>query len=206
MQSTAGQKLRGRGRPRGGNAKALILSGAVKAFAEFGFHDCSVEKILTASGVSRTNFYRVFKNKEQVFDAVVNQGLRNIDTILASAFRESELLASDEEKIECVLSQYLRACFASGPMVTVMNQREYTSPQYRRMRDASLENIRREIARLMVYAGHDEPNPLMLEGTLAAIDQVIVLVYRQERSSAKRFQVAFETIMPMIEAFAELSR
>jgi hypothetical protein len=91
-------------------------------------------------------------------------------------------------------------------MVTVMNQREYTSPQYRRMRDASLENIRREIARLMVNAGHDEPNPLMLEGTLAAIDQVIVLVYRQERSSAKRFQVAFETIMPMIEAFAELSR
>ena len=54
----------------------------------------------------------------------------NADSILSSAFRESESLASDDEKIEYVLSQYLQACFASGPLVSVMNQRAYTSPVF----------------------------------------------------------------------------
>ena len=206
MGSSVKGRSRGRGRPRGSNAEALVLAGAVEAFAEYGFHECSVEKILATSGVSRTNFYRFFNNKEQVFDAVVSQGMRNIDSILASAFRESEALARDEEKIEYVLSQYLQACFASGPLVTVMNQREYTSPGFKRMRDVSLERVRTEISRLMMNAGYAEPNPLMLEGTLAAIDRVIVLVYQQEKKPARRFQVAFETIMPMMGAFVNLFR
>jgi AcrR family transcriptional regulator len=206
MSAKSQKAAKGRGRPKGSNAESIVLTGAVQAFAEYGFHDCTVEKILAASGISRTNFYRFFKNKEQVFNAVLRQGFQGMDSVLVSAFRTAAELPGDEEKIDHVLTQYLHACFDSGPLVSVMNQREYTSPNFKHIRDASLETTRSHIARLMMDAGYSEPNPLILEGLLAAIDRVVVLVYQQERSAKRRFKVAHESIMPIISAMAGLFR
>ncbi|WP_166244448.1 TetR/AcrR family transcriptional regulator [Paenibacillus turpanensis] len=43
-----------------------ILNGALKAFAEYGYHGCQVSKIARAAGVADGTIYLYFKSKEEI--------------------------------------------------------------------------------------------------------------------------------------------
>lgn len=54
-------------------ARRRILAAAIQVFGTYGFGKSTVEDIAAAAGVSKPLFYRQFKNKHDVFEAVIEQ-------------------------------------------------------------------------------------------------------------------------------------
>lgn len=59
--------------PRESVAVRRILAAAVQIFGTFGFNKSTVQEIAAAAHVSKPLFYRHFKNKQDVFEAVIEQ-------------------------------------------------------------------------------------------------------------------------------------
>ena len=205
-QAAEAKQGRGRGRPPGGTAEKRILAGAIEAFAENGFHDCTVEAILAASGVARPTFYRAFKSKEDVFRAVVSLGLENIDQILEEAIAEADSLATGDERVEWVLRKYLNACFDSGAMVGVMNLVDDSMPDLAGMREASSQRVGLLLSRKVSDQGYTSPDPLLIEAFLAAINRVVILSYSEEKTPGARFNRAWSILQPLTAAFGSVVR
>jgi len=68
------------------NQRERILSAVVKATAELGYADMSVEAIIARAGVSRRTFYEHFKNKEDAFLAAYDAAVRQIVTHVRHAY------------------------------------------------------------------------------------------------------------------------
>ena len=60
--------------PRPDNAaRRRILAAAIQVFGTYGFSKSTVQEIAAAAHVSKPLFYRQFKNKQHVFEAVIEQ-------------------------------------------------------------------------------------------------------------------------------------
>jgi AcrR family transcriptional regulator len=83
-----------------------ILDKAKNLFIEHGYHGLSMREIAEAVGVSKPALYYHFKDKEELFIAVLNKNLDNtgkeIDEIRSSSITSSEMIA---KFIEYVLTQ-----------------------------------------------------------------------------------------------------
>lgn len=55
------------------NTKEKIILVAYKAFINSGFHNTSMQQLVALSGLSKGAFYHYFKNKEALYEAVINQ-------------------------------------------------------------------------------------------------------------------------------------
>ncbi|MBJ17904.1 MAG: hypothetical protein CL933_00635 [Deltaproteobacteria bacterium] len=59
--------------PRESPARSRILVAAIQVFGTYGFSKSTVQEIAAAAGVSKPLFYRHFKNKQVVFEVVVER-------------------------------------------------------------------------------------------------------------------------------------
>jgi len=192
-----------RGRPAGSTARVTILEGAAQAFAESGFHDCTVASILSASTVSRTNFYRFFDNKEQVFEALLDQRFDYLDKQMQQAFADTKAIRSNEEKIDHVSMIYLQACFDAGPLLRVLLQETFTVPEHQRLREHTLARFRRGISTLIMQAGYRKPDPLLLEAILAGIERIVLVTSKRKASSSEKFRIAYDRIRTLVRAISK---
>ena len=123
-----------------------ILRAAMHVFGRLGYVDTRVEDILTEAEISRPTFYRYFKSKEDVFDAV--------DEVLSMSFLQTwtsaiESVEDPLEKIEKGADAYLRWLQATGPIAGVTLQES--------SRPGSRLGPRREAAlRIIVDVFHSE--------------------------------------------------
>jgi AcrR family transcriptional regulator len=56
-----------------GEARRRILAAAIQVFGTYGFSKSTVQEIAAAAHVSKPLFYRQFRNKQDVFEAVIEQ-------------------------------------------------------------------------------------------------------------------------------------
>ncbi|MCR9095114.1 MAG: TetR/AcrR family transcriptional regulator [bacterium] len=56
-----------------GSARRRILAAAIQVFGTYGFSKSTVQEIAAAAHVSKPLFYRQFENKQDVFEAVIEQ-------------------------------------------------------------------------------------------------------------------------------------
>jgi AcrR family transcriptional regulator len=102
-----------------------ILRAAMNVFGRLGYPDARVEDILEDAGISRPTFYRYFKSKEDVFDAV--------DEVISMSFLQTwtSAVASVDgplEKLEKGVDAYLQWLYATGPVAST-TRRQSTHPQ-----------------------------------------------------------------------------
>ena len=107
-----------------------ILRAASEVFGRLGYADTRVEDILEEAGISRPTFYRYFKSKDDVFDAV--------DEVLSMSFLQTwtAAVASVEDpldKVEKGIDAYLQWLRATGPVAGV-TARESSRPGSRHSR------------------------------------------------------------------------
>lgn len=96
-----------------------ILRAASEAFGRLGYVDTRVEDIIEEAGISRPTFYRYFKSKDEVFDAV--------DEVLSMSFLQTwtsavESVEDPLDKIEKGVDAYLQWLQATGPVAGVTVQ------------------------------------------------------------------------------------
>ncbi len=63
---------------RGLRTQQRILDAALQAFAERGYHGCSIDRITTVARCSRVSFYQYFASKEAVFGHLAGQVARQV--------------------------------------------------------------------------------------------------------------------------------
>ena len=102
-----------------------ILRAAMNVFGRLGYADTRVEDIIGEAGISRPTFYRYFKSKEDVFDAV--------DEVVSMSFLQTwtSAVASVEDpvqKLEKGVDAYLQWLYATGP-VAGTTRRHSTHPR-----------------------------------------------------------------------------
>jgi len=70
-------------KPKGQNAKALLIKVATSLFAEKGYASTSVREIVERTGVTKPVLYYYFKNKEGIFHAALDQAYLELEALLA---------------------------------------------------------------------------------------------------------------------------
>jgi AcrR family transcriptional regulator len=94
-----------RPRPRGdADTAAAILAAAEREFAARGFHEARIEDIVRAAGVSRGTFYNYFKDREDVFLALLDRVVGEMFALTADAVG-----ATPEARVESGNRAYLEA-------------------------------------------------------------------------------------------------
>ena len=118
------------GRPKadqlqGDALKRHVIQSAAVAYAEWGYHGCSVEKIAKVAGISRPLFYRLFASKDDVLDKVVEEV--NLD--LFDSTKAATLSVSDPgDMLDAAIDAYFQWCEHHQP-VARMIYRELNDPQ-----------------------------------------------------------------------------
>ncbi len=75
-------------------ARAAIVKAAMKAFAEKGYHEATMDDVASVMGVSKGAIYPYFKSKQELFSEVYREGLVSFRNILQSSFTGGDVLAS----------------------------------------------------------------------------------------------------------------
>ena len=151
------------GRPRsthlqGKALKEHVLNAAGMVYGEVGYHDCSVDKIAKAAGISRPLFYRLYDSKDQVLDILIQRTNKQ----LVDNTRDVTLALTDFFQIlDASIDVYFRWCLENKHIV---------------------RSIYREINDLQSPAGKRYENFLydMLNNNMARFAKVNVNTFRPE--------------------------
>ena len=99
---------------RGSRTVEALLEGAAEVFARKGYHAASVAALCRAGGLANASFYQYFKDKRQIWDALVDRGRDRVREALAGA-----------RGLEETSSRLLEAFQASGTSVQVFREAEF---------------------------------------------------------------------------------
>ncbi|MFS0783112.1 TetR/AcrR family transcriptional regulator [Bacillus sp. 1P06AnD] len=80
-----------RGRKKGSNgeeSRSHLLSAAIDLFSQHGYHDTKISDIVSKADVSQPTFYLYFKNKEALFEELIEQFRRELFELVACSKME----------------------------------------------------------------------------------------------------------------------
>ena len=154
-------------------ARAMILEGAARAFAERGFRATSVEDVLAAAGVARRTFYRLFGSKEDVAVALYHFGTE----LLLDACRDVVREESDPlRQLGRCIDAHLANAREFGRLIFVLGgeaQRHESALHARRMQ------VHEELVAVLVAGARErgvDGDPLLLRGLVLALEGLTRLV------------------------------
>lgn len=162
------------GRPKGSNADTVILKGAAIAFSRLGYARCRIEDILQVAEASRTNFYRHFANKDDVYRQLVTRELRYARTSLEHVIATLPEGLDVEEKLRRVIARDVEIALEAGPFLRTMYAETGTLEGYEELWAEKNRYFRALISDLLEGTGLPRPDPLLLEAVLTGIEHVLV--------------------------------
>lgn len=186
-----------RGRPKGSNAKVEILQGAKAAFSEHGFGDCTVSDILKASGCSRTNFYRHFDSKEDVFKTLVFGRLHELEAELKASLAVSPTDLGLKGQLETFFRLFFNRCFSLGALAPVMLEAYNSHPEHRDV-CAQIKDLRIDLLAALLKNNDLPPvDRLLLDALVSATDRIVSVLSEQTAPVDQKIDRAVEQAMKM---------
>jgi AcrR family transcriptional regulator len=110
-------------------ARARIIEGALRVFAEKGYHEATMEDVAERLHVSEGTIYLYFRSKRELFKAISNVGEDQVAGIISSAIESEDPVKSF---VDLATSTYEKYEPISGLMVELLAEAS---------RDASLRRI-----------------------------------------------------------------
>lgn len=86
-----------------------IFNAAINEFAEHGFESTNINNIAQNAGVSIGSMYKYFKNKEELYLAIIHFGVESLKGILEETISGEEDLFGKIEKIIKAIQSYSRS-------------------------------------------------------------------------------------------------
>lgn len=163
-------------------ARALILAGAGRVFAERGVRATAVEDLLVAAGVSRRTFYRLYESKEDVAAALYRFGTERLLAACRQAVAEE---CEPLRQLERCIDAHLANAREFGRLVFVLGgeaQRHESALHARRMEvhDSLVALLSAALERRCPAI-----DPLLVRGLLLALEGV-TRVALQEADEGRR--------------------
>lgn len=194
------------GAPTDESLRGRILEAAVQQLRRFGGAKTNVVDIARAMGTSHTTLYRHFRSKAEIFDAVVEQAMRD-EAVMASAFVAADGSAAGRlEAMVLSLQARKRERLASDPEIyalyrRIMEERPEIIAAYGRAMTGLVERILADGVRRGEFRIEDIP-------TAAGVvrDAVTVFVHPMHVESAVRAGMPIEdmaraVVRTLVKAF-----
>ncbi|MDD2540201.1 MAG: TetR/AcrR family transcriptional regulator [Desulfuromonadaceae bacterium] len=108
LRTSKGNKMAGRIRESTEVRQIQITEAALKVIGQKGINGATTAEIASAAGISEGNIYRHFKNKEEIFIAVVNKIGKDLESLLDAVSDIADPLQKLEEIFKNHLS-YIEA-------------------------------------------------------------------------------------------------
>ena len=152
--------------------RVRILRGAAHAFGRLGFGATSVEAILEAAGVSRRTFYKTFRSKEDVLRVLFEN---SVGMLLKAVTQAQRSKGSREDRLDHAVGAYVRVHAEAGPLARVLLLEQFSpgSP-LAQQREAAMATFSRLIGAAMSAQGQAGPDPILVRGVVAAINEIAV--------------------------------
>ncbi|MGO4673918.1 TetR/AcrR family transcriptional regulator [Bosea sp. 2YAB26] len=96
-----------------GGARRLILDTAARLLRQGGYHQTTLREIAEAVGIRKASLYYHFASKEEIVEAVVNDGVRFVQEAVVAALQGSEG-AEPRARLECAIHAHLTALHGHG--------------------------------------------------------------------------------------------
>ncbi len=91
-----------------GGARRLILDHAARLLRSNGYHQTSLREIAEAVGIRKASLYHHFRSKEEIVEAVVNDGVRFVHEAVSAAL-ETAGSAEPRRRLEAAIAAHLSA-------------------------------------------------------------------------------------------------
>lgn len=91
-----------------GGSRRLILDTAARLLRSGGYHQTTLREIAEAVGIRKASLYYHFASKEEIVEAVVNDGVRFVHQAVAAALAETEG-AAPRDRLEAAIGAHLTA-------------------------------------------------------------------------------------------------
>jgi AcrR family transcriptional regulator len=102
----------GKAVPEGGSRR-LILDMAARLLRSGGYHQTTLREIAEAVGIRKASLYHHFASKEEIVEAVVNDGVRFVHEAVAAAL-EAAAQAGPRQRLEAAIAAHLSALHGHG--------------------------------------------------------------------------------------------
>lgn len=146
-----------------------ILAGAAEAFRSHGIEGATVEDILRAAGVSRRTFYKAFKSKEDVLDAL-HRGLADL---FMQAIRLASVSSKQEERIHSCIDVFLLAAQRSSGLMLQLQAEAQRRERLGLRRQAMFRELTAMIEDGFREAGREPPPSLLVHGLLIGLEGIV---------------------------------
>ncbi|RZA06658.1 MAG: TetR/AcrR family transcriptional regulator [Moraxellaceae bacterium] len=161
------------GRPRatelqGDQLKTVIVQAAAQVYGQIGYNACTVELFAKAAGVSRALFYRLFKDKHEVVELVVQQANDELRVAMLAA-----LLPSMDQLTLAhrMIGVYFDWCEAQGQVAAAIYH-EFQNPESPagRHRDQIVAEISTLWRLIMLQRGEKPLQPFLIDTLIRAVE------------------------------------
>ena len=120
--------------------KMKIMSAALKEFDENGFQKASMMKIAIAADVAIGNIYRYFKNKDELFNSIMEPVFKQITIMVFDHYKESEsdsdLKFDVKDVVNTFIEVYMKYC---TELLIMMDKSE--GSKYQNMKDELIQLV-----------------------------------------------------------------
>lgn len=185
--------------------RATILDAAVRLLATKSYEQLAVEDILQSAGVSRQTFYRCFRNKNELFHTVFQDGNAMFLRAIASLDKTGKDPAT-------VMDRALTGAFLfvihGGTMLRAL-YRETVKPdsEFAPYRKEVLDSLIGDITRWSRDAFGVEVDPLLVRAVLLAVEQLIFEMTAQGTPSTAEIEHFRQVVRVLVDgAWREVER
>ena len=119
--------------------KRRIFTTAIKLFAEKGFDNAGIEEITAVAGVAKGSLYYHFETKEELFDLLLEEGLKLLKNSIEIKFKSCE---NALDKLKAIIMVQIKSIIRYTDFVTVvMNNIIGETPRTKKCQKAMEEYI-----------------------------------------------------------------
>lgn len=102
--------------------KDVIFEAAIKIFSEKGYNKATMEEIACSAGVAKGTLYYNFKNKEEIFRYIIQEGMKKLQAQVQEATRQLE---DPVEKLRTLSRTQLKLVHANRDFFKILMSQLY---------------------------------------------------------------------------------
>lgn len=142
-------------RPEGGSRR-LILDHAARLLRSNGYHQTSLREIAEAVGIRKASLYHHFRSKEEIVEAVVNDGVRLVHAAVLQAL-EVAGEATPRQRLKAAITAHLAALHGhsdyTSASIKVFSFGENPTPESVRSTRRAYDDLWRKLVEELAGAG-----------------------------------------------------
>lgn len=153
--------------------QARLVSASLKAFANKGYMDTSVQEIVTLARTSKSTFYKYYKNKE----AMLVHIFQIVATILVSRVENSlSACPPTSERTYQAIKTYIDTCFTYRDLAKlILVETVGLFPEVEAMREKLIDYFVHIFQReLLVSPRHEDTKWVVSHAMVGAVNQVVL--------------------------------